>query len=323
MTEITTLSCLGESTAEAGLADRAASRPVATTQVCLFVLALAVAGWAGHTANWDLPELGILVLLAAVSDLTSTALASGRMNVSGSFLGMTLAAVLLGGTPAAIVGVLTIGISWIRWRERGPSFRQNLLMFAWFPLLSGLLFQWLSKVAHVTPQYHHYYYQPTYYVLVFAIFVVALVMNFVMAAIYSRVVSAVPLLKRLAEFRPILAAELSSALLTLVAVFITDDLHTAGLLMLAIVLVVYQYLVGELLLSQRRGEKLRVQASTDSLTGLANRSHFNDEVDATIAGSEGTPAAFGVLLIDLDHFKDINDTLGHQYGDDFLADLGP
>ncbi|MGH3025360.1 MAG: putative bifunctional diguanylate cyclase/phosphodiesterase, partial [Gaiellaceae bacterium] len=198
-----------------------------------------------------------------------------------------------------------------------------LVMFTWFPLLSGLMFQWLSGLAHVTQRYQHYYEQPTYYLLVFAAFIAALVMNFLMAAVYLRAVSGVPISERLAEFKPILAAELSSALLTLVAVFITDDLHTAGLLMLAIVLVVYQYLVGELLLSQRRGEELRVQANTDALTGLANRTQFNDYVDAEIAAAGETPSAFGVLLIDLDHFKDINDTLGHQYGDDLLADLGP
>jgi diguanylate cyclase (GGDEF)-like protein len=88
-------------------------------------------------------------------------------------------------------------------------------------------------------------------------------------------------------------------------------------------LVIFQYLIGELLLSQRRGEELAVMAATDELTGLANRKHFNDLVDAAIASLAGTPGTFGVLLLDLDHFKDINDTLGHQYGDDLLADLGP
>ncbi len=321
MTEIATKP--GSDSGEPERPDRAAWRSVTVTHVFLFIAAAGLAVWQAHTASWDLPELGILVLLAAVSDLTSTALVSGRMNVSGSFLGMTLAAVLLGGTPAAIVGLLTIAISWIRFRDPGPSLRQNIVMYTSFPLLSGLMFQYLSKAAHVSSQYHHYYYQPTYYLLVFATFVVALAMNFVMVALYYRVVSAVPLRERLGEFKPILAAELSSALLTLVAVFITDDLHIAGLLMLAIILVVYQYLVGELLLSQRRGEELRVQANTDSLTGLANRTHFNDEVDAAIATAGGTSATFGVLLLDLDHFKDINDTLGHQYGDDFLAELGP
>jgi diguanylate cyclase (GGDEF)-like protein len=324
MTEINPLNELGLGSEESAHTDRARSRPVALTQIALFVAAAGLAVWQGHTANWDLPELGILILLAAVSDLTSTALASStRMNVSGSFLGMTLAAVLLGGTPAACVGLVTISISWLRWREAGPAFRQNLVMFTWFPLLSGLMFQRLSAMAHVTEHRWHYYEQPAYYLLVFAVFVAALVMNFLMVAVYYRVINDVPILKRLAEFKPILAAELSSALLTLVAVFITDDLHIAGLTMLALILVVYQYLVGELLLSQRRGEELRVQANTDSLTGLANRPHFNDRIDEAIAESDGTPATFGVLLLDLDHFKDINDTLGHQYGDDLLADLGP
>jgi diguanylate cyclase (GGDEF)-like protein len=86
---------------------------------------------------------------------------------------------------------------------------------------------------------------------------------------------------------------------------------------------VTQYIVRELLISQQRGEELARKTVTDDLTGLANRKHFHDQLNAAIAAADGTSTQFGVLLLDLDHFKDINDTLGHQYGDDLLADLGP
>ena len=64
-------------------------------------------------------------------------------------------------------------------------------------------------------------------------------------------------------------------------------------------------------------------ATSDELTGLANRKQFNDKVDLEIAALADASGTFGVMLLDLDHFKDINDTLGHQYGDDLLAVLGP
>jgi diguanylate cyclase (GGDEF)-like protein len=152
---------------------------------------------------------------------------------------------------------------------------------------------------------------------------VGLTLAIVMNAVYTCWIQRIPLWSRLADFKPLLSAELFSAFLTLIAAFLTVSLQIGGLLLFAIFLVIFQYLVGELLLSQRRGEELRVQANTDHLTGLANRTHFNARVDEEIAKTDGSPASFGVLLIDLDHFKDINDTLGHQYGDDFLTELGP
>ncbi len=281
-------------------------------------VAVAVISAQAHMANWKLDELITLIVLAVLSELTSTLLPSseGRMHISGSFLGITLAAVLLGGAPAAVVGALTIIISWFRSREPADRFRHNLVTFIWFPLLSGLFFYWAKKQAGVG------IHDAGYYLLVFATFMIALALNFVMITGYHCLVTRMSFLRRLLEFRPVMAAELSSGVLMVIAAYLTNQ-HVAFLVLFALVLVVYQYLVGELLISQHRGEELEIMAMTDELTGLANRKRFNDHVDAEIAALEGTPGTFGVMLLDLDHFKDINDTLGHQYGDDMLTDLGP
>ncbi|MDF2442745.1 MAG: diguanylate cyclase, partial [Subtercola sp.] len=57
---------------------------------------------------------------------------------------------------------------------------------------------------------------------------------------------------------------------------------------------------------------------TDSLTGLANRRSMETNIPVMIALAERTGQRVGCLLIDLDHFKSVNDTLGHEAGDDVL-----
>ena len=115
---------------------------------------------------------------------------------------------------------------------------------------------------------------------------IALALNFLMIAGYQRLMNGQSLLECLGVFKPTISAELASAILTLLAVFMIDNLKVAGLIVFAIVLVVFQYLVGELLTSQRRGEELRIMATTDELTGLANRKEFSDQIDAAIAETE-------------------------------------
>ena len=62
-------------------------------------------------------------------------------------------------------------------------------------------------------------------------------------------------------------------------------------------------------------------AYRDTLTGLPNRAKFNDRLEASLAtaGEQGTPV--GVLLMDLDNFKYVNDTLGHSTGDLLLREV--
>ena len=62
-------------------------------------------------------------------------------------------------------------------------------------------------------------------------------------------------------------------------------------------------------------EKLRYLATYDPLTQLANRAYFHDSLDKAIARSKRSQVALGVLIIDLDHFKYINDHYGHDGGD--------
>jgi diguanylate cyclase (GGDEF)-like protein len=69
--------------------------------------------------------------------------------------------------------------------------------------------------------------------------------------------------------------------------------------------------------------EMRRQALTDDLTSLPNRRLFVRRAFEAIAGARPANACVALLLIDLDHFKELNDTLGHAAGDHLLAEIGP
>jgi diguanylate cyclase (GGDEF)-like protein len=63
------------------------------------------------------------------------------------------------------------------------------------------------------------------------------------------------------------------------------------------------------------------QALHDALTGLPNRALFHDRIDQAIRLSRRSNEPAVVMIMDLDHFKEINDTLGHHYGDLLLEEV--
>ena len=68
-------------------------------------------------------------------------------------------------------------------------------------------------------------------------------------------------------------------------------------------------------------EKLRTQSLRDPLTGLYNRRYMEDALERYVSLAERTDSPTSVIMIDLDHFKALNDTHGHAKGDAVLRDV--
>ncbi|HEX9530130.1 MAG TPA: EAL domain-containing protein, partial [Acidimicrobiales bacterium] len=69
-------------------------------------------------------------------------------------------------------------------------------------------------------------------------------------------------------------------------------------------------------------DRLRHESTHDNLTGLANRTVLSAALEAALTRSELRGAGGAVLLMDLDRFKEVNDTLGHDVGDALLREIG-
>ncbi|MCO4322148.1 sensor domain-containing diguanylate cyclase [Aliidiomarina quisquiliarum] len=67
-------------------------------------------------------------------------------------------------------------------------------------------------------------------------------------------------------------------------------------------------------------ENLRILASTDALTGIANRRHFNQSLKHAFSNYHKNRSAFSIIIFDYDFFKSINDTYGHSVGDAVLIE---
>jgi len=117
---------------------------------------------------------------------------------------------------------------------------------------------------------------------------------------------------------PLRPPEEDSRLLGLISVARGDPGFTAGERDL------FKYLAGQAAVAAENvelHELLHRQALTDELTGLFNHRHFQEVITGAVAQARRFDQPIGLIMLDLDHFKQINDTYGHQQGDVVLREV--
>jgi putative nucleotidyltransferase with HDIG domain len=232
------------------MTERRSTKAIDALQVLVLLGAAGVAVWRAPGADWNLEVLGILLGFSIFSDLTAIE-TNSRLKISGSFLALVLAMVFLGGPPAALIGVLTILTGWLRWRDDAHDLLNNLATYATFPLVSGIAFHETIEAAEIATD------EPIFYVLVFAVFLLALAINFTMIAADSCYLERSSFLAKVrTALIPLLPSELAAALMAVGIAFIYNEVGVAGVALFGIVLITFQYLLGALLLSQQRAEEL-------------------------------------------------------------------
>ena len=119
-----------------------------------------------------------------------------------------------------------------------------------------------------------------------------------------------------------------------VAAAVRDDVRTMtvalGVSLAVFYLVVFRLIASASTRLRRQTEALqasadrdRHQSTHDALTGLPNWVLMQDRLDQGLAAASRSEGEVALLLIDLDRFKEINDSLGHSYGDKLLCQVGP
>ena len=231
-------------------------RPTRFTTAILaiaLVVVIAAAVWQAPNADWDIALFSILLGFSAFSDVMSIETES-HLKISGNFLAIVLAIVFLGGTPAALIGIISILVGWLRFRESLPDFLVNALTFMTFPLVVGVAFHQIMDATGITTA------DLAFYVLVFGAFIAGIAMNFLMIGGYTCYLERSSFIEKIRTvLMPLLPSELAAALMAVGIAFIYVQVGLAGVALFGIVLVTFQYLLGALLQSQERARELEVR----------------------------------------------------------------
>jgi putative nucleotidyltransferase with HDIG domain len=227
--------------------------PRSVLYVSAVVLAASAAGAlaAADSANWDLATGALLLVFAVVSEQMAVLVNSLRVRVSGSFLAIVVAMVLLGGAPAAAIGVLAVLAGSVKDREKPWVILPNVAIYAAFPLACGLAFQWTHDALDLQPH------DVAFVGVVLALFAISLGINFILVAGYGRITAGRSIRQTARQaLVPLLTTDLIAAVMAVGVSEVALTYGTWALALFAGVLLAFQHLLAALLRSEDRAEEL-------------------------------------------------------------------
>jgi putative nucleotidyltransferase with HDIG domain len=215
-----------------------------------FVVVLAVTLLRAQSDNWELALLAILLAFSVFSELTAVDTESSLV-IGGSFLAIVVAMVFLGGAPAALIGVLTMLVGWLRWRSAWYTLLANAINYMVFPLVGGFAFHEGIKALGLTTS------DLSFYLCVFGLFLLALAINFTMTVLYVCYLERASFFSKVkSALFPLLPSELMAALMAIAVSYLYVQVGLASVALFGVVIVTFQYLLGALLISQQRADEL-------------------------------------------------------------------
>jgi putative nucleotidyltransferase with HDIG domain len=252
----------------------------------VFAVAAAVDVAVADIGRWDPALILILAPLVILADVMDVRIAAVR--VSGAFLGLLLAAAILGPAQASLLAVASIVVDTVRCRPRRVWAAVNLAAFAVFPLLAGLVMHGLAARTGTTID------DPEFALVIVAGATVATLSNFLISAVAGVLVDGEVLVDEFRKiFIPLIPSEAAMVLLSSLIVFAYAHTGVVMLGMLVALFFLYIWLLRELLLSQTRAQQLdergrqlaslQVGVLTAMLKTLALRDHMTARHSAAVA----------------------------------------
>jgi putative nucleotidyltransferase with HDIG domain len=225
----------------------------------LLVGAVGAAVWISSAQEWQpLPLVALLLVLALVAEQFDLSIRG--QHLSASFIALMLTMSLLGPVPAVAFGLAAMVLNSSVRRLSPPLWLNNLSAYAVFPLAGGLMVRAVIGDVH-DPRNHHLTQSPSFALVVFAVYMVTLALNFVLVAVDVRVTEGRSFLGQVRDgFVPLLPGHISLGAFAAVLAIAYTNLGLSLLFGSILVLLAFQYLMRALLRSEDRADQLEARS---------------------------------------------------------------